>query len=239
MACVTVYQGDDARLGQSFAVGNAPPALRSALPAAAEEVLADKKPAHIHLERENVDLLVERLAPPPQLVIFGAGHDVPPLVRLAKEVGFHVTVADRRADFAEPERFPGADVVRQVQPREAAGLLTEDAAAVIMNHHYETDAELLAQLVSRPLAYLGMLGPRKRTVKILRDARARGFDFNTDDLERLHAPVGLDLGAETPEQIALCILAELQAVVARRPAVQLRSRSPLADEVLGPQLATT
>ena len=221
-------------LGRSWRLEELPPAWRAPARAAEEKVRVEKKPVTVDAEQGRVGLLVECLAPPARLVIFGAGHDVPPLVRLARELGYHVTVVDRRADFADPERFPAADAVRHLRPHEidASGLLAEDTAAVIMNHHYETDAELLARLVGRPLAYLGMLGPRKRTLKILREAREQGFAFSADDLERLHAPVGLDLGSETPEQIALCILAEMQAVLAGRLPAPLRGRASLADELL-------
>lgn len=238
MPLATPYRTSTAeahRLGVSRNVDELPAAWLAELAPAAGGALTGKKPINVHLEAPGVDLLVERLAPPTRLVIFGAGHDVPPLVRLAKEVGYHVTVVDRRADFADPERFPGADAVLHLRAREleAAGLLDGDAAAVVMNHHYETDAELLTLLVPRPLAYLGMLGPRKRTLKILRAARATGTLFSEEDLERLHAPVGLDLGSDTPEQIALCILAEVQAVVNGRPGVHLRHGSPLAAELAG------
>jgi xanthine dehydrogenase accessory factor len=230
----TVYRAKNADwIGRSLALGDLPPAWCAPALAAVETVLAEKKPVTVQVEQDNAGLLIERLAPPTRLVIFGSGHDVPPLVRLARELGYHVTVVDRRADFAEPERFPAAHAVRHLRPHEIeeAGLLAEDTAVVIMNHHYETDADILARLVGRPLMYLGMLGPRKRTLKILRAAREQGFPFSPDDLDRLHAPVGLDLGSETPEQIALCILAELQMVVAGRAAVPLRARLSLADEL--------
>jgi xanthine/CO dehydrogenase XdhC/CoxF family maturation factor len=233
----TVYRAVDPDwVGRSVEPGGLPAAWRVAAQSAADAVLLERKPVTLQLEQEGAGLLIERLAPPARLVIFGSGHDVPPLVRLARELGYHITVVDRRADFAEPERFPAADAVRHLRPHEIAesGLLGEDTAVVIMNHHYETDAEFLARLVGQPLVYLGMLGPRKRTIKILREAREQGFTFSPEDLERLHAPVGLDLGSETPEQIALCILAEVQAVLAKRPALPLRARSSLADELFPP-----
>lgn len=231
-ALVTIYRADDPDWpGRSGPVEAVPEMWRLAVRDAADPVLATGKPATIEFDQGG--LLVERLTPPTRLVIFGAGHDVPPLVRLARELGHHVTVVDRRADFAEPARFPAADAVLHLRPYEieAAGLLAGDTAAVIMNHHYETDAELLARLVGRPLAYLGVLGPRRRTLKILREARGQGCTFTPEDVERLHAPVGLDLGSDTPEQIALCILAELQAVLIGRSAGPLRQRGSLAEEL--------
>jgi xanthine/CO dehydrogenase XdhC/CoxF family maturation factor len=229
-------------IGASFETGTPPPELASfSLAEEAGEVLSTRRPKNVRLETPDgaVEMLVERLAPPLRLVIFGGGHDVPPLVALAKEVGYHVTVVDRRADFAEAARFPGADAVLHARPhlvRELA-LFDERTAVVTMNHHYETDAEIIHQLLASPLPYLGVLGPRKRTVKMLRECRERGATVNATELEKIHAPVGLDLGSETPEQIALCILAEVQAVMGGRTATQLRSRSALAEELLGPVAA--
>jgi xanthine dehydrogenase accessory factor len=161
-----------------------------------------------------VDILLERIAPPLPLILFGGGHDVPPLVRLAKEMGHHVTVVDRRIDFADPLRFPGADRVLHARPSQVP--------------ERETDAELLGLLLDSPVAYLGMLGPRKRTGKILDELRRAGAQISDARLEKLHAPAGLDLGSENPEQIALSILAEIQATVAGRSGVNLRDFSMVA-----------
>jgi xanthine/CO dehydrogenase XdhC/CoxF family maturation factor len=166
-------------------------------------------------------------------VIFGAGHDVPPLVALASEMGYHITVVDRRADFADPARFPGATAVLQSRPHRILewGLLDSHTAVALMNHHYETDLEILGQLLGEPLPYIGVMGPRKRTIKMLRELQERNVAMTQEDLARIHAPVGLDLGSETPEQIALSILAEVQAVMSGRTAVALRDGSSLAGEV--------
>jgi xanthine dehydrogenase accessory factor len=157
---------------------------------------------------------------------------VPPLVRLAKELGHQVVVIDRRADFAEASRFPGADQVLHARPSEVPSrvALDENTAVVIMNHHYETDAELLGLLLPCPLAYLGMLGPRKRTARILDELRHGGAIFAEAQMAKLHAPAGLDLGAENPEQIALSILAEIQASQADRSGMNLRDRSAPGGE---------
>ena len=176
----------------------------------------------------RVEVLLERIAPPLPLILFGGGHDVPPFVKLAKELGHHVTVVDRRIDFAEAQRFPGADRVVHARPADVLERvsLDEGSAAVIMNHHYETDSELLGLLLGTSVAYLGMLGPRKRTGKILQELRDSGLNVTEAQMEKLHAPAGLDLGCENPEQIALSILAEIQATMSGRSAVNLRSGGP-------------
>ena len=190
---------------------------------------AAKKPqsAVYELGEGRLEILLERIAPPLPLILFGGGHDAVPLVRLAREMGHRVTVVDRRVDFADPQRFPGAEAVLPIPPQHVAARLklAPEAAVVIMNHHYETDAELLGILLRTEVAYLGMLGPRRRTDKILRELREGGLLVTERELEKLHAPAGLDLGSENPEQIALSILAEIQAVLAGRAAGNLRAQA--------------
>jgi xanthine/CO dehydrogenase XdhC/CoxF family maturation factor len=174
----------------------------------------------------NTDVFHQVIPPPTSLVIFGAGDDVRPLVRFAKELGWHLTVADPRPAFATPERFPEADIVIVARPEDAPARLAlgADTLAVIMTHHYRHDLPLLRALLPRPLAYLGLLGPRKRAEKILSDLAAEGFVATPEMRSRLHAPVGLDLGADDPEGVALAILAEMKAVLAGRDARPLRER---------------
>jgi len=172
-------------------------------------------------------LFLDDVAPPPSLVIFGAGDDAQPLARLAAELGWETTVADPRAAFATAARFPTA---RRLVVAPADRLVTEakpgpDVLAVVMTHHYVHDVPILRDLLGRPLRYLGLLGPRKRAEKILADLAAAGLEGTTEQRARLYAPVGLDLGADSPEQVALSMLAEMQAVRTRRDARPLRERS--------------
>jgi xanthine/CO dehydrogenase XdhC/CoxF family maturation factor len=169
----------------------------------------------------------DTVAPPVALAIFGAGDDAQPLARLAAELGWHATVADPRGAFATPERFPTA---RRLVVAPADRLVAEVAPdagtlAVVMTHHYVHDVPLLRDLLARPLAYLGLLGPRKRAEKILADLAAQGTAVSAEQRARLHAPVGLDLGADSPEQVALAILAEMQSVLGGRDARPLRERT--------------
>ncbi len=170
---------------------------------------------------------LETVAPPTALFIFGAGDDAQPLARLATELGWRVTVADPRAAFATPERFPLADalVLGPAEQLVARAAPDAEALAVIMTHHYMHDVPLLRALLPRPLAYLGLLGPRNRAEKILADLAGAGVVVSSTQRTRLHAPVGLDLGADSPEQVALAIIAEMQAVLAGRDARPLRERT--------------
>jgi xanthine dehydrogenase accessory factor len=172
-------------------------------------------------------IFLDRVPPPTALVIFGAGDDAQPLARLAKELGWHVTIADPRAAFATAARFPEADgfVVAPAEDLVARTQPDSDTLAVVMTHHYVHDVPLLRDLLARPLAYLGLLGPRKRAQKILADLTAAGTASTPERSGQLHAPVGLDLGADTPEQVALAIIAEMHAVLNRRDARPLRERT--------------
>ncbi len=164
--------------------------------------------------RREGALLTETLSPPLALVVFGAGHDAVPLVRVAKEVGWHVTVVDGRAAYARADRFLLADVVR-VSPPGKAIELEEGAAVVLMTHSFAHDAAILGWL-PEGLAYVGVLGPVHRTKRLLDEI---GIDGS-----RLHAPIGLDLGADGPDEIALAIVAEILAVRKGRAAGHLKGR---------------
>jgi len=172
----------------------------------------------------SVAVFLEALAPPQALVLFGAGHDAPPLVRMAKELGWHVTVADARPAYVTEDRFPLADAVLACPPEEAARRLSLGArtAVVLMTHNYLQDRTLLEQWLPVPVRYLGVLGPKRRTERLLNDLPPALL--TPEALARLHSPVGLDIGAETPELIALSILAGIQAVAAGRPGGFLRDR---------------
>ena len=177
-------------------------------------------------------VFTERVIPPTRLCIFGAGNDVSPLVRLAKELGWHVSIADPRPDFASRARFPLADSVKTGPSEKLVALMEPppEAVAVVMTHHYVHDVPILRDLLRKPLAYVGLLGPKKRGERILSDLRREGLAFADGELERLHSPVGLDLGAETPEEVALSIIAEMRAALAGRDARPLRHRNrPIHD----------
>jgi len=166
-------------------------------------------------------LFFESLTPPVQLLVCGAGTDAEPVVVQAAALGWSVVVLDQRADFARATRFPKAGGV--IVARDAAALdgvrLDARTAAIVMSHSFAQDTFFLEWLLAQPLGYLGVLGSRRRTLDLL--ARL-GHDAMPAEV---HAPAGLDIGAETPEQIALSILSEVQATFARRPGGALRERA--------------
>ncbi len=163
----------------------------------------------------------EDFAPPPALWILGAADDSRPLVRMAKDLGWIVGLLDHRPAFARPERFAEADHVRAGHPAATIPTLPLDArsAVVLLTHHYAKDLEALRLLLPSSAGYLGLMGSRARGAKLLAELAAEGLAADT----RLHTPVGLDLGAQDPETLALAILAEIQASLAGRGAGSLRS----------------
>ncbi|MGQ0608164.1 MAG: XdhC family protein [Chloroflexota bacterium] len=171
-------------------------------------------------EADGLRLFVEVLEPPPRLLVCGAGHDAVPLVRYAAELGWRVTVADVRRPFLTHDRFPQATAFLDVDAERVAEAFAPDrrASAVLMSHNYLRDVEYLGALLDVELAYLGVLGPRKRTLQLLRDLD------RVDAIDRMHAPAGLDIGGEGPEEVAWAIVAEMLAVRRSRPAGFLRER---------------
>lgn len=163
------------------------------------------------------EIFVDVMAPPPVLCLFGAGHDAMPLCALALSAGFRVRVIDPRPAYTTPERFPGAEVrVVDVQTDAAAAdLVPPGAYAVVMHHHLARDTAALGLLAGTGARYVGALGPRARTERMLAELEAVGVG-----LERLRralaSPAGLDIGAEGAEQIAVSIVAEILSLRAGR-----------------------
>lgn len=169
------------------------------------------------------EFFIEVLTPASHLLIFGAGVDAIPLVRIAKLLGWQVSVFDGRADRARRDRFPDADAVcRGTAADSGVGKQIDPwTVAVLMSHSYTQDLENLCELSAYPLCYLGILGPRKRTVRLLADA-----GLNADTLpSTLHGPMGLDIGADGAEQVALAVAAEIQAAFHGREGGSLRDRA--------------
>ena len=140
--------------------------------------------------------------PKPRLIVFGAGPDARPLVSFAAEIGFSVTVCDWRPAFCREEYFSSADKLTVGFPEDIVPKLelNSDDYVVIMTHHFQRDQEILSLLKNRPLRYAGILGPRKRTTRLLQ----------TEEIpEWLHSPVGLPIGARGPQEIAISIAGEL------------------------------
>ncbi|MBK6725308.1 MAG: XdhC family protein [Acidobacteria bacterium] len=163
---------------------------------------------------------------PVAVMLFGAGADAVPFVRIAAELGWQVTVHDHRPAFLTEERFPDARelVLQKVDEPPTAIAADQRTAGVIMTHNYQRDRFVLPALLTSNVFYLGALGPKRRTEQLLEELAADGQVFTDDQLARLFAPAGLDIGADTPEGIALSIIGEIQSVLRSRNGGHLRNR---------------
>ena len=176
----------------------------------------------------SLEVLVETLLPPVQLVVFGAGHDALPIVELARGLGWQTEVVDPQARPVSLSRFAVADKVTLARPEEVGSRVkvTPRTLTLLMSHNYSIDLELLKFLLASPARYIGVMGPRDRTERMLSELAANEETFRLDetDLARLHAPVGLDIGANASAEIALSIVAEMRAVLYARRGGMLRER---------------
>ena len=162
-------------------------------------------------------VFLEVLEAAPRLFLFGAGYIAKPLAAIAAGCGFEVAVVDARPTWATEERFPSAEIVARA-PEDAAHDLALAAAdyAVVVTHDHATDQRVVQQLLRRPLRFVGMIGSHAKQRKFALRLRARGFA--DADIARLRTPLGLDIGAATPEEIAVSVVAELIAVRRGAPA---------------------
>jgi len=180
---------------------------------------------------EDHELFVDFIQPPRSLLIFGAEHDAVPLVTFSKAAGCHVTVVDIKSRAASRERFAHADAVVLTRPDKFTNdvQLSDGLSVVVMTHNYLADLELLKVLLPLRLRYLGVLGPKARTENIINEIRQQAV-IEQDQISRLHSPIGIDIGASTPEEVAISIVAELRAIDNSRPAGFLSDRlGPIHD----------
>jgi xanthine/CO dehydrogenase XdhC/CoxF family maturation factor len=189
---------------------------------------------------EGFEALLEVIQPAPQLFLFGAGPDAVPVVEFSRAVGFEITVCEANPRPAVRERFAHlaelhTGSVESVLPKIEA---RRSALGVVMSHHYPTDLRALALLLESRASYIGVLGPERRTRRMLCELHPNRQPAEAD-LARIRAPIGLDLGSETPTQIALSIVAEMQAVLARASAEPLSLRSDRPIHAASPELTVT
>jgi xanthine/CO dehydrogenase XdhC/CoxF family maturation factor len=211
---IVIHESNHLPLGTYHAVAELPPVLQ----AASREALAESTSRNVvwdhHGARQRA--FAQFLAPPPQLLICGAGPDVSPVVAAARNLGWGVTLVDHRPAYALESRFPGADV-RLVDPhalRETLDLMRFHAA-LVMSHHLNSDQLYLRELAAADTpGYIGLLGPRVRRERIAKELGPVEAALRS----RIRGPVGLDIGALTPEAIALSIVAQIHAWLAGRPA---------------------
>jgi len=206
---------------------DAPAPLQAIVQATARHQLSAGTSVAVHhvWGKQDLDIAYEVCAPPIRICVCGASPDAAPLVALAKWVGWQVMLIDHRPALLSPERWPEVNCLLVRSPDDVSAAVRSVAcdAAVIMNHHYERDLNFLAAWLGSDVPYIGMLGPRRRTAEMLVTLASRAVPLDRVE-HRIHAPVGLDLGGETAEEVGLAIIAEVRASVAGRGGGPLRNR---------------
>ncbi|NCD70972.1 XdhC family protein [Mucilaginibacter agri] len=177
---------------------------------------------------------VEYVKPMVSLVIIGAGNDAIPLTKIAAVLGWDITVVDGRPNYALQERFPLANRVVVSKPGNILSQieLTASTAFVLMTHNYNYEIELLKELMPLGLSYIGILGPKKKLVRMLAEIEDNGVQITSAQLASIYGPVGLDIGSEGSEEIALSIVAEIKAVLSSREGYSLKYKpTPIHAEL--------
>jgi xanthine/CO dehydrogenase XdhC/CoxF family maturation factor len=212
--------------------------LKDVLLADASEALANQISSFKNYISDDHDLtaFIEVIKPPISIIIIGAGNDVMPVVDMAGILGWEATIIDGRANYAKKERFASACQVLVAKPERALEQIVTDEYTVflLMTHNYNYDKAMLVQLLQKNVTYIGMLGPKNKRERILNELKDEGVIFTNEQLSILHSPVGLDIGAETSEEIALSILSEIKAMFANKDVQSLRK----IKEVIHPRSST-
>jgi len=228
---VTVYESGHADFpsGHSLFLPASSDELLSAAPypfttAALQTVLQQKPRLEAHvIGDQEVMAFYDPLQPPLRLLVLGAGTDAMPLVQCAKALGWRVTIVDHRPAHIKKERFPQADQLLQIMPEDIGDNLELDqfSALVLMTHNVEYDGRYLKAIVNSPIPFIGLLGPAHRKDRLLQNLGSEAEQITG----RVFGPVGLDIGAETSEEIALSIMAGIHAELSGRSGRQLSTKS--------------
>jgi len=159
----------------------------------------------------GMSMFLEPLLPAAQLIIFGAGHIGSALSQIGKMLDFNVTVIDNRSEFANREHLPWADaIIAEDYQKVLDGFVSTDKTyIIIVTHKHAHDFEILEKLIHKPFCYLGMIGSRSKVAKVFQQLRDNGVEEIT--IQKIHSPIGIDIGASTPAEIAISIAAELVA----------------------------
>lgn len=239
VATVIAVEGDSAmRIGDRPLLASE---VGESVPRSSDRILATEAQLVLETSRSRqfvldapggrAHVLVEVVPAPVHLFVFGTGHDAEPVASLASRLGWRVTTVGKKVSDSARARFgPFGEVIAiDAAAHRVAGPLPRRSAAIVMNHNYIQDSESIAALLGSNAAYIGILGPRHRTDAMLSDiASTQSFDAAgiaaRSDLSRVHAPIGLDIGAETPEEVALAIVAEVQAFFTASDGGRLRDR---------------
>lgn len=220
-AVATIIQGSEDLLGREVLLSGDAPVADTSENGLSEQVLAKARQAQVdgssqrfmlQAEKAPVEVFVEVVAPAPTLVIVGGVHIAVALTSIAKALGYRTVVIDPRRSFGSPERFPHVDELIQAWPQEAFARidLNDKTAVAMLTHDPKIDDPALQIVLDSPAFYVGALGSQKTQAN--RRQRLLDSGLTSEQLDRLHGPIGLDIGGRAPEEIALAVMAEIVAV---------------------------
>ncbi len=177
-------------------------------------------------EYGNKTVLIEYVPPSLSLIIFGAGNDAVPMVQMASVLGWQITVIDGRSNYATRKRFPQAQQIVVAKPGEVMNQIAVDdkTAVVLMTHNYNYDIAMLQQLLPLRLPYIGTLGPKTKLQRMMNELTQKGISITDNQRQCIYGPTGLDIGAETAEEIALSVLSEIKTVISGTNGKSLRKK---------------
>ncbi len=177
---------------------------------------------------------VQCVKPLISLVILGAGNDAIPLTKIAAVLGWNITIVDGRPNYASAERFPSVNKIVVAKPESVLDNLelNEWTAFVMMTHNYNYDLAFMKELLPLHPSYIGILGPKKKLERLLEELETSGAAITEKNLDAIHGPVGLDIGSETSEEIALSIAAEIKAVFSERNGHPLKYKTTVIHNAL-------
>ena len=182
---------------------------------------------NIQIQNLEQSAIFQYIAPPVSLIIAGAGNDVQPIVKMADLMGWAVTVGEGRVTHVTQKRFPEAKKIVIANPEELIQnvIIDDRTYFVLMTHNYKYDLEVLKLVLKSSCPYIGILGPKTKLNRMIDDLNKDGIILTDEDQKRIYGPIGLDIGAETSEEIALSVISEIKAVMEKRQGTSLRYKN--------------
>lgn len=226
---ITIFSKDQQKQFGTFNQTILPLFVLELISAEISQVINSRKSLHkeLLLEGNQQHCFIEFSEPTISLVIVGAGNDAIPLAKMAAVVGWNITIVDGRLTHANTQRFPAVDQIKVGKPLEVIDQLMMDGrtAFVLMTHNYNYDLSILEHLQGKDIGYIGLLGPASKRDRMLNELEQKGIVFSEQERTKIFGPTGLNLGAETAEEIAVSICSEIMSFFNNTAAIQLREKS--------------
>jgi xanthine/CO dehydrogenase XdhC/CoxF family maturation factor len=225
---ITLFSKDQQKQLGTFCQSSLPAFVRDLISEEIELASGSRKSIHkeLWIEGEQNQCFIEFCEPTISLVIVGAGNDAIPLSKIASVIGWNIAIVDGRFTHANPQRFPTINQIQIGTPQEIIDQFIIDGrtAFVLMTHNYNYDLSMLEHLQGKDFGYIGLLGPALKRDRMFEELEQKGIIFSEQEMGKIFGPTGLNLGAETAEEIALSICSEIMSFFNNTIAIQLREK---------------